>query len=230
MTNSKPKTTLAILVVLFLSGLPFQSILPENSQFYTVKRVIDGDTIELDTGEIVRYMGVDTPETDDPLKPVQYYGKEAKEYNAKLVQGKKVKLEIGGKDQRGRILAYVYLEGGTLVDAQLLKHGYAKVYDSSKNTEYAQIFRELEQLAKEAGIGLWPVEGRLNWLDEQTQAMHLEIARMQSQMDHLMQRISVLEGGESISIQPSSQAQETQAESVHLTPGPQHHRNESPAN
>jgi len=56
-------------------------------------RVIDGDTIVLDGQERVRLIGVDTPETKDPRKPVQYFGKEASEFTKRMVKGKKVRLE-----------------------------------------------------------------------------------------------------------------------------------------
>jgi micrococcal nuclease len=63
------------------------------SQAQIVKRVIDGDTIQLKNGEIVRLIGVDTPETKHPRKPVEYYGKEASAFTRKMVEGKQVRLE-----------------------------------------------------------------------------------------------------------------------------------------
>src|SRR5581483_3334124 len=65
----------------------------QSGEMYVVKKVIDGDTIELSTGQKVRYIGIDTPETVDPRKPVQCFGKEAAEENKKLVLGKTVRLE-----------------------------------------------------------------------------------------------------------------------------------------
>jgi len=75
----------------------------------TVTHVVDGDTIELSTGEIVRYIGVDTPETKHPTKPVQCFGKEASAYNSSLVLGKTVILtkDISETDRYGRLLRYV---------------------------------------------------------------------------------------------------------------------------
>ena len=76
----------------------------------TCIRVIDGDTIELDGGEKVRYIGIDTPETKHPRKPVQWMGKEATAANQVLVEGRKVQLEydVERKDKYGRMLAYVW--------------------------------------------------------------------------------------------------------------------------
>jgi Staphylococcal nuclease homologue len=77
-----------------------------------VKRVIDGNTLELSTGEKVRLIGVDTPETKDPREPVQYFGKEATAFTMQLVEGKRLRLEYDQQrqDTYGRVLAYVYLE------------------------------------------------------------------------------------------------------------------------
>ncbi len=88
--------------------------------------VIDGDTIVLDGNEIVRLIGIDTPETKDPRKPVQYYGREAYEFTKRLVEGKKVRLsyDLNEKDKYGRTLAYVYLEDGTFLNAEVVNQGY----------------------------------------------------------------------------------------------------------
>ena len=93
--------------------------------------VIDGDTIALENGETVRYLGVDTPETVNPTKPVQCYGPEASEANRQLVGGKRVRLErCPDRDQYGRLLRYVYVDG-VFVEAELVRGGYAYVYDAS---------------------------------------------------------------------------------------------------
>ena len=61
---------------------------------------------------------------------------------------------------------------------------------NGQNIMYSQMFLELEQTAKESGRGLWSIQGRLNWLDEQRQSMYLEMSRMQAQIDELTQRIT----------------------------------------
>ncbi len=90
-----------------------------------VVRVIDGDTIEVccvfGDREKVRYIGINTPETHHPMRGVEPYGMEASEANRKLVDGKTVRLEfdVQEQDRYGRLLAYIYLEDGTFVDAWL---------------------------------------------------------------------------------------------------------------
>jgi micrococcal nuclease len=96
----------------------------------TCVAVIDGDTIVLDGDERVRLIGVDTPETKDPRKPVQYFGRQAFEFTKRLVEGFKVRLdyELDKKDKYGRTLAYVYLEDGTFLNAEIIKQGYGFAY------------------------------------------------------------------------------------------------------
>jgi len=120
------------------------------------KRVIDGDTVELITGEKVRLIGVDTPETKDPRKPVQYFGQEATAFTQRLVEGKPVRLEYDQQpqDKYGRTLAYVYLEDGTFVNAEIITQGYGFAYTRFP-FRYLEEFRTLEREAREAKRGLW---------------------------------------------------------------------------
>ena len=124
-----------------------------------VVRVIDGDTIEVDIeGSLynVRYIGIDTPETVHPQKPVEYFGKEAAERNRELVEGKRVRLEndIEDKDKYGRLLRYVWV-GDTMVNAELVRLGYAYSYTYPPNVKYQDYFLQLEREAREQGRGLW---------------------------------------------------------------------------
>ena len=95
---------------------------------YYVKKVIDGDTIELVDGTKIRYIGIDTPETVHPSKPVEFMGKEASNFNKTLVEGQCVHLEydVERTDKYGRTLAYVYLDT-LFVNAELVKQGYAQI-------------------------------------------------------------------------------------------------------
>jgi Staphylococcal nuclease homologue len=94
-----------------------------HSQIVGVTHVIDGDTLELSTGDKVRLIGVDTPETKDPRKPVQSFGKEATAFTHRTVAGKRVRLEYDQQrhDKYGRTLAYVYLENGTFVNEEIIQ-------------------------------------------------------------------------------------------------------------
>ncbi len=92
-----------------------------------VIRVIDGDTIKIEGDKVIRYIGIDTPETVHPSKPVQCYGKEASDKNKELVEGKEVKLEkdVSETDKYGRLLRYIWL-GDMLVNEYLVREGYAQ--------------------------------------------------------------------------------------------------------
>ncbi len=119
-------------------------------------RVIDGDTIQLDGGERVRLIGVDTPETVDPRRPVQYFGKEASAFTRRMAEGKLVRLDFDDetRDRYGRTLAYVYLEDGTLLNAEIIRQGYGFAYTRFPFRYQAEFVR-LEREAREEGRGLW---------------------------------------------------------------------------
>jgi endonuclease YncB( thermonuclease family) len=121
-----------------------------------VRRAIDGDTLELSTGETVRLIGVDTPETKHPKKPVERFGKEAAAFTKRLVEGKEVRLEYDQQraDKYGRTLAYVYLADGTFLNAEIVRQGYGFAYTRFPFT-YLEEFRRLEREAREAKRGLW---------------------------------------------------------------------------
>ncbi|MBI4645908.1 MAG: thermonuclease family protein [Bacteroidia bacterium] len=130
--------------------------------YLSVKKVIDGDTFWVDDGAEkgvkIRLIGVNAPESRKTgRKEVEYYGKEAKEYLKKLLKDKKVKLEfdIGRFDRFGRTLAYVYLEDGTFVNADIVKNGYAMVMTIPPNVKFAEVFVKLQQEARENYRGLW---------------------------------------------------------------------------
>lgn len=124
-----------------------------------VRRVVDGDTIEVALGGEavdVRYIGVDTPETVKPDSPVECYGPEASAHNKDLVEGERVRLEVGAEptDAYGRLLAYVFV-GETFVNAELIEGGYARTLEIPPNTDRAEELARLERAASQAGDGLW---------------------------------------------------------------------------
>src|SRR5687767_4907398 len=118
--------------LLISAGLLITAALAQkgNYDWRTVVRVVDGDTLLLDRKERVRLIGVDTPESVDPRRPVQQFGKEAADFTRRIVQGKRVRLEFDRdrEDRYGRTLAYVFLEDGTLLNAEIVRHGYGFAY------------------------------------------------------------------------------------------------------
>ncbi|WP_400163975.1 thermonuclease family protein [Brevibacillus sp. TJ4] len=133
---------------------------PNGEMVATVKRVIDGDTVELENGERVRLIGVDTPETVKPNSPVEPYGKEASEYTKKQLTGQTVTLrfDVEPRDKYDRLLAYVYLPDGTFYNEQLVREGYARIMTIPPNVAYADLFLEAEREARENDRGLWALE------------------------------------------------------------------------
>ncbi|MDD4980277.1 MAG: thermonuclease family protein [Candidatus Omnitrophica bacterium] len=136
-----------------------------------VKRVVDGDTIQLETGEKVRLIGIDTPEMHESNKlykdsqrsgqdtaAIRESGRRAYEFTKKLVEGKRVSLEFDVEkyDKYQRLLAYVYLKGdGTFVNAEIISQGYASLMTIPPNVKYADSFLKLYQEARQNKRGLW---------------------------------------------------------------------------
>ncbi|GAB7386765.1 thermonuclease family protein [Bacillaceae bacterium] len=127
-----------------------------------VERVVDGDTFVIEGGERVRLIGVDTPESVKPNHPVEPYGKEAKAFTKRMLEGKRVRLEfdVAERDRYGRLLAYVYLEDGTFYNLLLVEEGYGKVLTVPPNVEHAEEFVEAERRARQEEKGLWSVAQR----------------------------------------------------------------------
>ncbi len=128
---------------------------------YNVTKVDDGDTIMVDMDgveEKVRFIGVDTPETKDPRKVVQCFGKAASEFTKNLIGSNPVKLEADptntNRDRYNRLLRYVYLPDGTLVNAKIIEQGYGFAYVSFPFTKLEE-FKQLQTEAREQNRGLW---------------------------------------------------------------------------
>lgn len=126
----------------------------------TVVHVVDGDTIvaAFHDGhtEIVRVLGVDTPETVDPRKPVQCFGPEASAYAKSQLTGRPVRLEfdVERRDRYGRLLAYVLVDGHRYED-DLLRRGLARLLVIAPNGSHARAMLAEELGARRAGRGLW---------------------------------------------------------------------------
>jgi micrococcal nuclease len=129
----------------------------------TVQRVVDGDTIVVAGGHRVRLIGLDTPETKDPRKPVQCYGKEASAFlTSVLPKGIGVRLvgDVEARDVYDRTLAYAYrLPDGMFVNAELVRRGYAHVLTIPPNVAHTDELVALAGEARQAKRGLWSVCG-----------------------------------------------------------------------
>ena len=133
--------------------------------FYPVVKVVDGDTIKvLRSGATttVRLIGADTPEVVDPRKPVQCFGPEASAETKRLIAASadEVRLEPdptqAAYDQYGRLLAYAYLQDGTLLDEQLIAAGFAREYTfKNRPYEFQSQFRAAQANARTANLGFW---------------------------------------------------------------------------
>jgi len=131
----------------------------QSGELVKVVRVVDGDTINVEINgkvEPVRYIGIDTPETVDPRKPVQCFGVEASKKNKELVEGKMVRLEkdITDRDKYNRLLRYVWL-GDMLINQTLVEQGFAKSYSYPPDIKYQDRFVAAEKKAREDKLGLW---------------------------------------------------------------------------
>jgi len=121
-----------------------------------VVNVVDGDTFKIESGETVRMIGIDTPETVHPSKPAQCYGKEASSKTQDLLEGKEIKLEkdVSEKDKYGRLLRYVYV-GEIFVNEYLVKEGFAVSSSYPPDIKYQDKFVEAQRKAREENKGLW---------------------------------------------------------------------------
>lgn len=182
---------IAVFVAIFQFGKDFLisvGILPnkidhkkvfvQNLNFdYKITRVIDGDTIEikrLDGKPIenvaknikVRLLGINSPESVDPRRPVECFGKESADYVKSLAQGKVAALEYDFTqskfDDYGRLLAYVFIKDSGIADKnvkmlneEIIKNGYAYEYTHNYPYKYQAQFKWLEGVAKNNNIGLW---------------------------------------------------------------------------
>ncbi len=125
-----------------------------------VERVVDGDTVivRFENERVrLRYIGLDTPEQAGPNSRAECYGEEAKRTNDELVTGRTVYLEFDAErhDTYDRLLAYVYLADGRMVNAYLLEQGLATALRIPPNLKYAEEFHSLERAAKSKQLGLW---------------------------------------------------------------------------
>ncbi len=124
--------------------------------FATVVSVVDGDTIKIEGGEVVRYIGMDTPETVAPNRPIGCFGKEASDKNKALVQGKVVELvkDVSNRDRYGRLLRYIWI-GDEMINETLVREGYAQVSTYPPDVAYVDRFVAAQRKAESDKAGMW---------------------------------------------------------------------------
>jgi micrococcal nuclease len=133
-----------------------------SGEFEYVQCVVDGNTLVLGTGERAGLIGVNTPETDHPKKAVEAFGKEASAFTKRMVEGKLVRLELDpvasghndGKDRYSRTFAYVFLQDGMHLNAEIIRQVLVRGEQYSA-IEYQNESRRLESEAREQRRGLW---------------------------------------------------------------------------
>jgi micrococcal nuclease len=158
MTRSRV-VVVAILAAACLGGWRLGEARRAATAEWTVVGVLDGDTIEVargDATDTVRLLGIDTPETHHPTKPVECFGPEASSYTDDQLLGRGVQLEgdIEQRDRYNRRLAYVVVDGERFND-ELLRLGYARLLVIEPNRKHARTMLSEELDAKRAGRGLW---------------------------------------------------------------------------
>lgn len=132
------------------------------SESYDVTDIVDGDTIKVLIGsqkETIRIIGLNTPETVDPRRPVECFGKEASQYGGGILHNKKITLVVdstqGDRDRYGRLLRHVFLEDGTNYAEKMIRDGYGYEYTYKVPHAYQEIYRDAQDNARQAGRGLW---------------------------------------------------------------------------
>ena len=130
--------------------------------WYRLKWVVDGDTVVLQDGQKVRYIGINAPELASDDHEAEPYGEASKKFNVRLVDRKKLRLEFDKerRDQYKRLLAYVFLEDGTFVNAEILSNGYAYLLQRRPNLKYDAILLQSQRSAMSAKKGIWQ-----NWME-----------------------------------------------------------------
>lgn len=134
----------------------------KKARLFNVARVVDGDTIDVDVNgkaERVRLIGLNTPETVDPRKTVECFGKEASAKAKELLANREVKLQADAtqseRDKYGRLLRYIWRDDGLFFNLEMIKQGYGYEYTYDLPYEYQSEFKEAQKYAEQNKLGLW---------------------------------------------------------------------------
>jgi micrococcal nuclease len=137
----------------------------KQNTLYKVNYIYDGDTISIlykGRQKTIRLLGIDTPETVDPRKPIQCFGEQASLKTKELLNNRSISLVFNlnreQKDKYNRYLGYVYRDDGLDINKYLIENGYAREYTYGKPYDRQKEFKKLEKQAKEKSIGLWNID------------------------------------------------------------------------
>ena len=154
-----------LLLILFLVSCASPTATPSNLNpaHAPIAQILDGDTVVVEFAngheETVRLLGIDTPETIDPTRPVQCFGNEATAELTRLVPvGTSIRLErdVEARDRFGRLLSYIYRSSDELfVNAALLEDGFADLSIYEPNSTYRSELTNAATTARTSSIGLW---------------------------------------------------------------------------
>lgn len=133
-----------------------------NFTYYKVERVIDGDTININKDgniETIRLIGINTPETVDPRRPIQCFGKEASNEAHQILDNNFIRIENDFSqakyDKYGRELVYLWTKDGIFFNQFMIQNGFAYEYTYNYPYKYQTDFKNLEKEARDSGLGLW---------------------------------------------------------------------------
>ena len=148
------KKVIFLIILIFLQGL---SLSLTSFAFHRVVFVYDGDTVLLKNGAKVRYLGINTPEIDHEGSKSEFMAHKAKDFNQTLVKGALVRLEYDKerKDRYKRVLGYVFLQNGDMVNALLVRKGLAYVISIRPNLKYRDLLLECQRKALKESVGIW---------------------------------------------------------------------------
>lgn len=145
--------------ILFLAAVLMLPGIAASGMTTSVKWVVDGDTIVIENGQHVRYIGIDAPEVAHKHKKAEPFGYKARALNRKLVMNQRIRLEFGKErtDRYQRLLAYVFNEKGAFVNKEMLRNGYAHVYFHKTNMEKKDVLLKAQRAAMKQGRGKWRI-------------------------------------------------------------------------
>lgn len=147
--------TVAMLAAVLLPSM--SAVYAADSQWYTVKNVLSGDRMELNTGTVIRYAGITAPDPESKSEVIQGYAEEATAFNRQLIEGKRIRVEWGPrlKASDGSYAPFIFLEDGTMANQKMLESGYAKLTAEPPFSKYIDQLQETARLSRFRGEGLW---------------------------------------------------------------------------